>query len=405
MAQSTRQKLLRGMCQIRVNYQSRISLGTEGDIDTGILGALKARRGLGVTDAKDMVYAHLGMAEAKARSHIPIDYSRSKAQVYEEIARYIYKNSYDFSILGLVENVNLQNRPGLPTWVPDWSVKLEPRSFPAREPVSIRTYAQGSPILPSFELPGVLVAEGRYCGTVVHIPSQALLPSYDEGVPSRQQTLLQWIFKPEDPEMINILLTSCAYSYKQFVDIWEDEPESGRPSMKKEREAIMSNYLECNLGCMSKLVANLPLTTRKLLEEASADPIVLTGFLDQAVACVTSSVRKSIPGNKIVLVQIRQRIRVCRLPAETRVGDFLARNERHWNIFIFRPHEQKVVPEQKAMIRKSLEIELERSKGSPFAIEYCSYIGYTGHGCGVFDVAGGYSLWEEFKESVMFAIH
>ncbi|KAH9206154.1 hypothetical protein DL95DRAFT_469893 [Leptodontidium sp. 2 PMI_412] len=94
----------------------RISLGTEGDVNTGILDILKARRDLGITDAKNMVYAHLGMSEAEARSHSPINYSKSKAQVYEEIARHIYKNSYDFSILALVENVDLQTRPGLPAW-------------------------------------------------------------------------------------------------------------------------------------------------------------------------------------------------------------------------------------------------------------------------------------------------
>ncbi|KUJ08660.1 HET-domain-containing protein, partial [Mollisia scopiformis] len=86
---STRRKLFHEMCQIRGKLQGRMYMGAESEFKITILDVLQARRGLGVTDPKDMIYAHLGISESQLKSHITIDYSKSKAQVYEETARYI----------------------------------------------------------------------------------------------------------------------------------------------------------------------------------------------------------------------------------------------------------------------------------------------------------------------------
>lgn len=61
-----------------------------------------------------MIYAHLGFSESQLKSHITIDYSKSKSRAYEEAARYIDSNSNFFSILTLVERVDLYARSGLP---------------------------------------------------------------------------------------------------------------------------------------------------------------------------------------------------------------------------------------------------------------------------------------------------
>ncbi len=64
------------------------------------------------------------MSELKVRSYISIDYSKSKAQVFEEIARYSHSDSGDRSILAFVESVDLEFRSALPSWVPDWAVNI-----------------------------------------------------------------------------------------------------------------------------------------------------------------------------------------------------------------------------------------------------------------------------------------
>jgi hypothetical protein len=46
-----------------------------------------ARRGFAALDPKDMVYAHLGMADLEKQNQIPIDYNKSCVEVYEDIAR------------------------------------------------------------------------------------------------------------------------------------------------------------------------------------------------------------------------------------------------------------------------------------------------------------------------------
>ncbi len=113
------QKLLDQMCQIRAKYQAKEHFGTRYGTDITMLEILKARRGLAITNAREMVNAHLGVSEFKARSYISINYSKSKALVFEDIARFILGDSDDLSILAFAENVDLEFHNDLPSWVPD----------------------------------------------------------------------------------------------------------------------------------------------------------------------------------------------------------------------------------------------------------------------------------------------
>jgi hypothetical protein len=209
--QSTRQQLLRSMAQIRTKYQVRRHSGAEqDDLGATILDILKARRGLGVLDPRDMVYAHLGMSEPSVRSNINIDYSKSKAQVYEDISRYILSISRDLSILSLIEDVDLESRPHLPSWVPDWSVRLGFDQVPARKAmVAVDPAPEPDTFSNLFmvcDAPGVLAFAGRRHGTVVHVLSQTLLPSCKDSSYTIEQ-IVEWMYKPEALETIEVLLT------------------------------------------------------------------------------------------------------------------------------------------------------------------------------------------------------
>ena len=83
---------------------------------------LQLRRGCGVSDPGDMVFAHLGLIKGFTHDTIPVSYEISTAQLYEDIARGYISNKQNATILSLVEDLeSCDRRGGFPSWVPDWT--------------------------------------------------------------------------------------------------------------------------------------------------------------------------------------------------------------------------------------------------------------------------------------------
>jgi len=81
---------------------------------------LQARRSLGITDPRDMIYAHVGFA-SDGRKFV-VDYSKTCAQVFEKFALYIAKNEGLYILMYNIGEGKSPSRPrGLPSWVPDWT--------------------------------------------------------------------------------------------------------------------------------------------------------------------------------------------------------------------------------------------------------------------------------------------
>ena len=84
------------------------------------------------TDPRDKVYAFLGLANSKmAPFHtnptaITPDYKLSVQQVYMQTAKALLKSYGNLSVLSHVEDASIRRITGLPSWVPDYSVSLEP---------------------------------------------------------------------------------------------------------------------------------------------------------------------------------------------------------------------------------------------------------------------------------------
>jgi hypothetical protein len=104
----------------------------EDEFNTGtfsgdLLKIIHTRRGAGVTDPRDMIFAHLGIMGVHSqddglRKFIKVDYRRSIAELYADVARYFMDSRNAFAVLSHVEDVAIeQRRAGLPTWVPDWA--------------------------------------------------------------------------------------------------------------------------------------------------------------------------------------------------------------------------------------------------------------------------------------------
>ena len=105
----------------RREFQNYVIGHGEGN---SLLALLTLRRGLGVTDARDMIYAHLGIAtdNLTGNNHLKVDYQKPFLEVFTDIARYFLWKYNDFSILTCVEDDSVEiRRKRLPTWVPDWT--------------------------------------------------------------------------------------------------------------------------------------------------------------------------------------------------------------------------------------------------------------------------------------------
>jgi hypothetical protein len=89
-----------------------------------MLELLKARRGMGVSDPRDMVFAHVSFATDGQDEGLVIDYSKSYEQVYEECARWLAGKHGPEILFGCVCPVFggvHSGSPKLPSWVPDWT--------------------------------------------------------------------------------------------------------------------------------------------------------------------------------------------------------------------------------------------------------------------------------------------
>jgi hypothetical protein len=112
------------MSRLRSYYSHNIR-DTSGP-EISLLQLLSSRRGIGVSDPRDILFAHIGvsgLAEQKDNNHqelIRVDYGQECSQVYEKIAKYFIEKHNDFRVLSHVEDINLdERRYGCVSWAPD----------------------------------------------------------------------------------------------------------------------------------------------------------------------------------------------------------------------------------------------------------------------------------------------
>ncbi|KAH8780786.1 heterokaryon incompatibility protein-domain-containing protein, partial [Hyaloscypha finlandica] len=86
---------------------------------------LKSRKGFGVADPRDMLFANIGLVghatehENKLLHLIMVDYQKNEAKVYSDLARYLLK-SLDFRIFALLDPNEKRCESEAPSWAPDW---------------------------------------------------------------------------------------------------------------------------------------------------------------------------------------------------------------------------------------------------------------------------------------------
>jgi hypothetical protein len=100
-------------------YQSRSEAEVWTD-SSSLLSILEDRRGLGVFDPRDMLFAHLGVVRLGSGSLVNVDYTKTTKQVYEDLATYLLMN-FRYDILSHRDFVAEAGKPKqrLATWAPD----------------------------------------------------------------------------------------------------------------------------------------------------------------------------------------------------------------------------------------------------------------------------------------------
>ncbi|KAH6707740.1 heterokaryon incompatibility protein-domain-containing protein [Leptodontidium sp. MPI-SDFR-AT-0119] len=87
---------------------------------------LASRRGLGATDARDMIYANMGIASdlSSLLDYVQVDYRKSCEEVYESVARYLLENigpDGPSVFFPHAASNGHSKRKDLASWAPDWS--------------------------------------------------------------------------------------------------------------------------------------------------------------------------------------------------------------------------------------------------------------------------------------------
>jgi hypothetical protein len=200
----------------------------EDNIDhNSLLDLLSLRRGLGASDMRDLVFAHLGLAadyrqDPKALS---VDYTLSCTQVFAEAARYMIEQGALEEVLDHICDVETAHRlPGLPSWTPDWTVaKSSRRMFPIpstnRSTKSLEAVVSFTPWT---QIPMRLVCAGWEIGSIAKLsePLSFLEKPRDEVMNALMGKFSFFSESAEDPGLQKSLQDICYSLQRVATNIW-----------------------------------------------------------------------------------------------------------------------------------------------------------------------------------------
>ena len=374
-------------------FANESSLGQPENPGQFLFEILSMRRACGVSDPRDMIYAHLGLAGATIVNAIAIDYDKTVCQVYEDIALLLLRWITVNELLNVVENVQPENRRfSCPSWVPDWTTPhllaknkfIRPylssgRNFHYRHK-GFKTSKYGNGWY-SLAVPHILALSGINLGTIDTIFPKSFWP--DRGFSRFQEpgtmvtpSLVDWLLRADDdfPKIRRLLVnfSARALELKDSIDIHESLNFGDYPKLID----IISNWAEISTSddqLNSRYPRNpasswenegswrrglerdqeqIKIIDRRRKNVARAILNNLTSWIlcyecDESVALLSTG----------ILVQVSD-------SDHARVGDFII-SDASWlreNHYIMRPCNMQIAQEEEQCIRADLErqVDLER---------------------------------------------
>ena len=109
----------------RLDVFKEMHFAREKRIQTDLFNLLLSRRGLGATDARDLIFAHMGIASDRAalEGKVSVDYQQSCERLYEDVAHCLIDIVGPDRMFSHIDDINHSpHRHGLASWAPDWSL-------------------------------------------------------------------------------------------------------------------------------------------------------------------------------------------------------------------------------------------------------------------------------------------
>lgn len=328
------------------NMLMRMGLARLKQNKRNLLELLKARRGMGATDPRDVVYAHLGIATNPSdgwKEFVKVDYGRTVGEVYWDVGRYViekhsrrgaeyYDSSHRTGMEELLDNLEEGRRnkmEGLPSWVPDWSKKKKKKTNWKTEAWK-RSWSFPSqlPIVPDDVM--VLITSGFRFDRIERLgPEAPLLFDLEErkgmderraGTAREEYEDLLWAFCEEIYSLGvgNPVFKFNAYRrYKKMLPLKEEEPIS-REEMVQPLKDFRDRY---QLGdvvgpfieeCFNWVLQDPPVLQKVEIEIVSEN--IWTGT-------DTNVNQLDLAGSRLAVTSLG---RLGAVPVQTQVGDICA---------------------------------------------------------------------------------
>ncbi|KAI0402829.1 hypothetical protein F4802DRAFT_573919 [Xylaria palmicola] len=121
---------LERMNSIRTRYYKVINPSSERAGRT-LWYILSSREGCRVSDARDIIFAHMGIISDRdvVEKFVKTDYSQTASEVLVAAGHYAWHDCRDYELATGFTSSPLRKMIGLPSWVPDWGVYLDPPYF------------------------------------------------------------------------------------------------------------------------------------------------------------------------------------------------------------------------------------------------------------------------------------
>jgi hypothetical protein len=121
------------MDKVRKDFNAQIQKRNRSRV---LLDTLVARRGLGVFDSRDMIFANLGIVVESPLDGTPeewdllrANYTKGCSELYRDVAKYLSNKIEIFELLSHVEAASDQRYPDTPSWAPNWMAKPLPPPY------------------------------------------------------------------------------------------------------------------------------------------------------------------------------------------------------------------------------------------------------------------------------------
>ncbi|KAE9366245.1 hypothetical protein N431DRAFT_517371, partial [Stipitochalara longipes BDJ] len=109
---------LKGLNNVLLSSERKSPPQERMSLQQKLIDILVSRRGFGVSDPRDMIYAHLGLI---AMPVLEVDYEKTAAQIFEMLVEQYIVLTDDFSILAYITDTGLEKcQSELATWAIDW---------------------------------------------------------------------------------------------------------------------------------------------------------------------------------------------------------------------------------------------------------------------------------------------